>query len=185
MFLPVTRRRNAADVLILECLQTSNLRSTTFCKKPLYPALNLPFKTTSTPPVVMTNRLPRIYRSRPCTDTLQTAQEYRKNNTPLHVPPRAGVSPHRASCLGHCRSCHPILGGHTRARSPSLPRRNVGTPGSPGVVDAGWTGVACWLGHSWDHSVRVRAHTGNPCTRDLETTTLCWLYVAALLGLPA
>jgi len=141
-------------------------------QKPLYPALNLPFKTTSTPPVVMTNRLPRIYRSRPCTDTLQTAaQEYRKNKAPLHVPPRAGVSPHRASCLGHCRSCHPILGGHTRARSPSLPRRNVGTPGSPGVVDAGWTGLACWLGHSWDHSVRVRAHTGNPCTRDLETTT--------------
>src|SRR5215470_307603 len=27
------------------------------------------------------------------------------------------------------------------------------------------------LSHSWDHSVRVRAHTGNPCTRDLETTT--------------
>ena len=39
MFLPVTRRRNAADVLILECLQTSNLRSTTFCKKTALPSL--------------------------------------------------------------------------------------------------------------------------------------------------
>ena len=39
MFLPVTRSANAADVLILECLLTSNLRSVTFTKKLLYPIL--------------------------------------------------------------------------------------------------------------------------------------------------
>ena len=55
--LPVTRQRNAADVLILECLQTSNSRSATFSKKlrdPLFESV--PFVTISTPPVIMTNR---------------------------------------------------------------------------------------------------------------------------------
>jgi hypothetical protein len=54
-------RRNAAAVLILECLHDLELKIGDPLQKLLYPI----FETTSTRPVVMTNRLPRTYRSRP------------------------------------------------------------------------------------------------------------------------
>jgi hypothetical protein len=58
-------RRNPAASSFWKVSTISNSRSATFSKNSVTQSLNLSFETMSTPPVVMTNRLTRIYRSRP------------------------------------------------------------------------------------------------------------------------
>ena len=69
-------RRNPAASSFWKVSTISNSRSATFSKNSVTQSLNLSFETMSAPPVVMTNRVTRIYRSR------------RRPAAPSRPPPR-------------------------------------------------------------------------------------------------